>query len=65
MTRFLRTTDGDLINADWIVRIREGKPVGPLGAPALPVTPDDDQASSNLIGEGVLLPDGRVVQPFD
>jgi hypothetical protein len=29
-----------------------------------PVTPDEDEASSNLIGEGVLLPDGRVVQPF-
>ena len=33
---------------------------------ALPVTPDDDDDRiSNLIGSGVLLPDGQVVVPFD
>jgi hypothetical protein len=31
MTRFLRTDDGELVNADRIVRIRDGKPVRPLG----------------------------------
>jgi hypothetical protein len=30
---------------------------------AVPVTPDDDD--DNLVGSGVLLPDGKVVVPFD
>lgn len=33
---------------------------------ALPVTPDDDDDRiSNLIGSGMLMPDGQVVMPFD
>lgn len=35
------------------------------GNTAVPITPDnDDGSSSNLIGSGVLLADGQVVQPY-
>lgn len=31
---------------------------------AIPVAPDEDSTEGNCIGSGVLLPDGRVVNPF-
>jgi hypothetical protein len=132
MTRFLRTTDGGLINVDRIEWIKEGEPVGPLGRSratlsdgigvtltcdidfaerallpvvaatpgyvhlryyddaeerehdiqetvvrmptlawriaedrALPVLATELMESSACFGEGVLLPDGQVVAPYE